>query len=373
MTTMASRIREHLRTRYCTPQQHGAQIPPERELMKRYAVSRPTVRNAVADLVADGYLKRFPGRGTFVVDPARKALDPIASPVVRHATVALIARNMLYRESANWLSAAMDELYNRAAAAMTNHTAGDPFREIALLQQAARRHVEGIIVHSNLFAIPSPTVGEQVKTLRLGAAIPTVVLGNNQLIPEATSVWLDEIEAGYVATKHLIDCGHRRIAHIAWPGSQRDRGYHLAMQEAGLPVPDDYVIDIASVPHSSKTIDMGRNAGKILLAHPQPPTAVFAYWSEVAGGVMLEALSRGMRVPRDLAVIGVDGDIEEPARSLIPMPISRVWIDMAAIGRLAVNELFKELTGAETHGRKVVHPPILEPGPSTVENTHRNQ
>lgn len=365
MPTMASRIREHLRTRYCTPQQHGAQIPPERELMKRFAVSRPTVRNAVAELVADGYLKRYPGKGTFVIDPARGGAELVAHPAARDATIAAISRNLHYRESTTWLTAAMDACYRRGAAAITNYTSGDPFREIALLRQAARLHLDGIIVHSNITEPPSPTVCEQLERLNLGSAIPTVSIGTSTAMSDATHVWIDEEHAGYIATRHLIDQGHQRIAHIAWVHSQRHLGYLRAMDEADLPIPDGYIIDIATVPHASKTIEMSRNAGKILFSHPTPPTAVFAYWSEVAVGIMLEALDRGMRVPDDLALVGMDAEMEEPTRSIVPIPLSRVFIDMHAIGKIAIEELFKEMSGTETHGRDIRINAQLQPAASS--------
>lgn len=364
MTSTADHIRDQILARYCSPPVPGVRLPAERELMRQFAVSRPTIRTAMAELVQDGYLRRFPGRGTFVLDPEQKSV-----PVnVRDLTICLLARTLRTAEGTHWLSAAMDQLYLQGAAAMANVTHNDAFRELELLQQAVDRGVDGVVVHPSHMTLDSPTLRRRLQELNVGRTLPLVVLCDPSHYPGATVVWIDEKKAGYAATRHLIDRGHRRIAHIGFPRLRntalRATGFHEAMGEAGLPVEPDDVIDISAVPHSDLTVQMGRNAARILLSSPRPPSAVFVYWTEVAAGVMFEALDRGLRIPDDLAIVGMDAGVEEPTRSRLPVPITNVWIDMEAIGLAAVNALFAQI-GGEPAGSEILLEAVLRQGGTT--------
>ena len=183
----------------------------------------------------------------------------------------------------------------------------------------------------------------------------------------ATSVWIDERHAGRIATRHLLELGHRRIAHVSCnrvpPCRKRTEGFQDAMAEAHVPVSPAYVLDIGTVPRTDVSLDMGRNAAKILLSQGEPPTAVFAYWAEVAAGILLEARDRGLRVPEDLAIIGV-AHFQEHTESCLPVPMTQVWFDFPALARRAVRELLKELNG-EPKGREIRVEPELRPAAST--------
>ena len=343
--TAVEQIREHIRSRYCRPEHHGARIPPEREFMRRFSVSRPTVRSAMSNLVSDGYLRRFPGKGTFVVDPQR-ADTPVP---VKDATISLVCRTLMRHEGAAWVTAALDRLFEYNAVGVTNHTRADTFREFELLRQALQREMDGLVLHSSVAAQPEPTMLNAVRELQLTARMPVVLIGESPLFTDATSVWVDEPALGRLATEHLIELGHQRIAHLSFerqvPG--RTEGYRQALADAGLSVPSDYVLDISTVPHEDKTVQVGRNAAKILLSLDEPPTAVFVYWVECAVGIVQEAQKQGLRVPEDLAVIGAGDGLDEPARSQAPMPMSYVGMDMAAIGRRTIDELMRELSGQQ--------------------------
>ena len=201
---------------------------------------------------------------------------------------------------------------------------------------------------------------------------PAILLGQSDLYPRATSIRVDAGEAGRLATQHLIDLGHRRIAHV---GSRADlsfqdqtRGYRRAMRDAGLTVPREYEIDIHTVPRHLVSLEMARNAARILLSCARPPTGVFAYWDEIAAGIALEALERGLRVPGDLAVIGVVGDgadLKEQTRRLVPMGISTVWFDQGALVDLGIRTLLARVEGRRAPSGDTPSP-VLRAAASTI-------
>ncbi len=111
------------------------------------------------------------------------------------------------------------------------------------------------------------------------AGVPAVQIGHVQRAQGVDSVVVDSFGGAYTGTQHLIAQGHKRIATIRWrihddPASrQKFAGFGCAMSEAGLPLPDEYVVE---APPGRRAADQpGRVAMERLLQLPQPPTAVF--------------------------------------------------------------------------------------------------
>lgn len=138
-----------------------------------------------------------------------------------------------------------------------------------------------------------------------GAAV--VVLQQSSPDPLVRSVRVDMEAGGYMATRHLIDLGHRRIAYITEPRpdncSLPDRvdGYRRALEEAGIAVDPTLTIT------SDNTMAGGALAVDRLLELAERPTAIFAYNDMMAIGALSGLRARGLSVPRDVAVVGFDG------------------------------------------------------------------
>lgn len=130
------------------------------------------------------------------------------------------------------------------------------------------------------------------------------------------SVFVDNVEGGYLATRHLLQLGHTRIGYILdhteppngadgnEPGADRQRGYRQALAEAGIDFDPSLVVE-----SGLHTRERGAAAAEVLLSRTVLPTAIFAASDMIALGVMENARRKGMRIPEDLAVIGFD-DIE---------------------------------------------------------------
>lgn len=123
--------------------------------------------------------------------------------------------------------------------------------------------------------------------------------------PDVPSVGSANWSGGLMATRHLIELGHRRIAAISGPADMmcslaRVDGYRSAMNAAGLP------IDPAWIRFGDFHPDGGQAHGRELLALPDPPTAIFAGSDLQALGVIAAGSAAGLRVPDDLSVVGYD-------------------------------------------------------------------
>lgn len=169
----------------------------------------------------------------------------------------------------------------------------------------------------------------------------------------------DDRLGGYLATRHLIDLGHRRIGLIGGPSyasSARGRlsGYRDALSEAGIDFDDQLVAE------STFGIDSGAEAAKQLMSLDERPTAIFAVNDNTAIGA-LSALSRlGLSVPDDISLVGYN---DVPIVSSLPVPLTSVRVPFDHIARAALDLLSKDAGGmAET----IVATPTLIPRKSTA-------
>jgi len=157
----------------------------------------------------------------------------------------------------------------------------------------------------------------------------------------AIGVTMDEQRAARAIVEHLLELGHRRIAHvigIADHGASRWRlaGYREAMAAAGLPE------DPALVVQGAFTFGSGVAAARELFALEQRPTAVFAANDDMATGVMWAAGEYGLKVPHDLSVCGFD---DTPlARQLWPA-LTTIQQPSREMGKIAAQQLLNLLRG----------------------------
>lgn len=144
------------------------------------------------------------------------------------------------------------------------------------------------------------------------AAAPFPVVLLDTFAPGLQSVSIDDREGGRLATRHLIDLGHRRIGHIGEPSdnpfgftssAHREEGYRAALRQAGITVDETLIRHGAHLRGSAKQMALD------LLASDVRPTAIVAASDMQALGVLEAAAQLGLRVPDDLSVIGYD-DIE---------------------------------------------------------------
>ncbi len=366
MSKLVEQVRERIESRYCQGGEVGTRLPPERELVRHLGVSRQTIRAAMAHMVGEGRLTRYRGRGTFVAQPPAVAAPGLTAPL----TLGLILRGMNSSNCASFTAALLQAVREYDAAALVQLSNADPLAEVELLRDMHRRKVHGVLLQTAMRGtVDSAILARQLDALRGPDCPPLVLLQRDDRFTGATQVWIDDEQAGYLATRHLIEQGHKRIAHLAMfatsLGPLRERGYRRAMAEAGLEVPDGYVLDIEAVPRSPSNVEMGRNSARIFFSLARRPTAVFAYWAEVGAGVMLEALQRGLSVPEDLAVIGV-AHLTEQTQSLLPLSMTTLHYDLNELAARGVEELVREIEG-EPRGRHVQLPLSLITGQSTVK------
>ncbi len=203
----------------------------------------------------------------------------------------------------------------------------DPSREIAAVEMLRSKRVDGVIVTSS-------RVGALYQDHLERIGVPVVLLNNHseQSGRYLFSVTVDNHHGGYIATRHLIELGHRRIAYITGPSNHssntgRLSGYHQALSEAGLE------FDAALVVPGNGRVEGGEQAWLALPKAPEQFTAAFCYNDMTAIGLLHGARQRQLCVPQDLSVVGFD-DI--PFAALIHPPLTTIAQPQFEMGRQAM-------------------------------------
>ncbi len=209
---------------------------------------------------------------------------------------------------------------------------GDLQKELFYVNHLAEKQVDGILF------IAAGVSSEHIETL-LRRHIPVVVV--DRYLPDVAvdAVLTDNRGGGYLATRHLIDLGHRRIACITGPSditpsAERVAGYRQALEEADIPVDERWIL------RGDFDYESGFRAAEIFFTLSPKPTAIFACNDLMAVGVISAAHRKGLRVPEDVSVIGFD-DVRL-ASFTVPL-LTTIQQPKHAIGVLAATWLMERV------------------------------
>lgn len=233
---------------------------------------------------------------------------------------------------------------------------GDRAREDSYLGLFQEHGVRGMLVAS-----PNP-IEDRLAAIR-SRGIPSVLVGQRAAAAEQPSVSVDDVSGGYLAVRHLIEAGCRRIAFVGGPlrirqVADRLEGARGAVRER--PGATLETIDVAS-----RVIAEGhRVAEAIAVREPaQRPDGVFAVNDLLAIGLVQTLVARGVRVPGDLALVGYD-DIEYAQSSIVPL--TSVRPPHGEFGEAALDLLLAVTSDAEpAESTQLVFAPELVPRAST--------
>ena len=176
--------------------------------------------------------------------------------------------------------------------------------------------------------------------------------------PSYSSVDYDHQIGAFKAVSHLIEMGHTELAIIGGKpetrlyspiGKERLKGYRMALAAAGIPVREEYIMS------GEWTSADAQASARELLTQKAPPTAIFATSDVQAAGVLMAAWDLGVKVPRELSVVGYDNIPFAEFLSLTTM-----WQRHDQLARNAANLLLEELrTGVRTGERVVLQPELV--------------
>ncbi|HXK61038.1 MAG TPA: LacI family DNA-binding transcriptional regulator [Acidobacteriota bacterium] len=215
---------------------------------------------------------------------------------------------------------------------------GVPERELQAVEILRRHRVDALIIASS-------RAGDLYAELMSELQEPLVVINAEAHGPNSVSVRSDTELGARLATRHLLDLGHRRIAFLGGPAAshsstQRRNGYLAALQEAGVR-PDHRLL----LPGAGEAAD-GRRALPWLL--DLGATGVVCYNDLSALGLLAAAAADGVAVPETLSVVGIDN---MPFGVLSHPPLTTVDQQVAELGRQAMKAALAAAAGEQVNDR----------------------
>lgn len=242
------------------------------------------------------------------------------------------------------LASIMNELGRTNRQALVCTVSDDWADEIRYLDLLSRGIADGVILMQE-------TQNARIRTALSTITIPVVLASIEIDKLHFPSVGIDDMQAAFEATSHLISLGHRRIGLIAGSeltvGDYRTRGYRAALEKSGLSFDEGRIV------HGVYSARSGYDAAKLIMERHADTTAIFAVSDEMAIGAMRYLKDMGKRIPEDISVIGFD-DIDMAAFS--DPPLSTVRQPIQEIGKQAAALLLSILEGHEPPRRRILLP-----------------
>jgi len=226
------------------------------------------------------------------------------------------------------------------------HTHNLPAREEACIRRLLSRRVDGLFISPVYRFEAEARIYQEV----LARQIPTVLIGPPAPFCKSfVSVEIDEQVASHTATQHLLKLGHKRIAYLTGPPTapwvhERFEGYRHALREAGLDVDDKLVFQAGS------TIEDGTKAAMQMLNESCGATAVQAVNDLVAIGCADALLSKGLRIPEDISLVGF-GNIM--TAEYFRVPLTTIRQPKYRLGMAAVEAMMNLLKGQRVEMKRL--------------------
>jgi len=205
------------------------------------------------------------------------------------------------------------------------------------------RRVDGLIIG------PVQTGYEDIKMLE-DMKFPTVILGRHFEDIEIDEIYNNEVKGGYLATKHLIERGRRKIVMLNGfleisAARMRLEGYKKALFDYGIDFDESGVLigDIDFISGYERTLD--------LIERKKEFDAIFCYNDMIAFGAVKALREKGFKIPEDVSIVGYDDVLYS---ELIDPPLTTVRIKKYELGFEAMKMLMSRLKGRRKKIKKVI-------------------
>lgn len=227
------------------------------------------------------------------------------------------------------------------------HTAENGDRERSAIHTLIAKRVDGLLIST---AQSPETRRDYLQATRMG----TPIVFFDRVVGDigASCVSIDDEECTAKITQHLIDHGYRRIAHLSGPpnvsiGSARLKGFKKALRKNSIELIPQFIVE------AGFQEDGGYKAMKQLLQLPsnQRPEAVVAVNDPAAFGAMAAINELHLKIPQDIAIVGMSNDIRS---TLVSPPLTTINQSPFILGKTAAETLIAEIDGRSKPGKNII-------------------
>jgi DNA-binding LacI/PurR family transcriptional regulator len=304
----------------------------------RFNVSRITAGRAVQDLQKRGLVQRFAGSGTYV----SHAADASRNGLLFGLIIPDLGATEIFEPICQGIANAPEAAGHALMWPHSGTSRSDSEQQVLqLCDQCISRRVSGVFFAPLEMTPRSADLNRQVVAALKKAGIPTVFLDRR---PEAELprdrcdlASIDNHRAGLLAAAHLVRCGARNIGFLAYRGQAssvagRIAGYRQALDSPG---------HVFHVP--SGTFDLPEKAVRC--------DGFVCSNDRIAGHLMLALLAKGIRIPQDVRIVGID-DVAYAA--LLPVPLTTIHQPCGEIGKAALQLLLDRIAHPRMPARDVL-------------------
>lgn len=246
--------------------------------------------------------------------------------------------------------AAEDAAAEGGNAVVLGNSGHDASREMHYIDLFEEQRVQGVLI--------SPVAENSDRLAALTERGTKVVLVDSpSSAGQFSSVSVDDVSGGYLATKHLLDLGRRKLAFVAGPQQFHQVTDRLAGAQSAVEEFPDATLEVLQA--NDLTVLAGRDVGNALVTRDRQdlPDGLFCSNDLLALGVMQSlTMLRTIRIPADIALVGYD-DIDFAASAVVAL--TSIQQPAALIGRTAVQLLTEQILDPDAPARSVVYKPKL--------------
>jgi LacI family transcriptional regulator len=322
----------------------GDQLPSFNEMTQQFGVAKHTIDKAHAVLEKEGLVRREQGRGVFVEVVKAKQTGNIGLLL---------------------LGAMQHDAYTSELVAGIQKQARATGLGIMLVDENAplsRRHIDGVLLFCNSYDVPA---------LKLPKTLPRVLLLSPAAGLKIANVVADDFSGAKMATRHLLELGHRRISFMLAaeydPYSQaRLAGHRAALEEFGMAFDEHLCFYINKTIPAAGNFLFGEETMNRWLQNgwrKLNSTAILATNDAGAFGVMKALNTAGFQTPEDVSVVGFDGVGIGAGKN---PPLTTVQVPLRKIGVAGAKLLHEQIQNERASPQQIVLPVQLKIGMSTA-------
>lgn len=290
--------------------QPGDKIYSENELVKMFGVSRHTIRQAVGDLVHEGWLYREQGAGTFcsnkMLQPNEdsETISPFQSLNTNGKNIGVITTYISDYIFPSIIKGIESYLTAQGYSLTFACTDNDVEKEKQCLQTMLSRNIDGLIVEPTKSSNYNPNIHYYLQLEQNN--IPYLMINQfySQLMPP--HIIMNDEHGGFIATEHLINLGHEKIIGLFktddLQGVNRMQGFIRAFREYNLPFFPDMVITYTTEDKDSNLVEQIQK----FFTTENKPTAIVCYNDQLALQVIFMLRGLGLNIPEDVSIVGYD-------------------------------------------------------------------
>jgi GntR family transcriptional regulator of arabinose operon len=325
-------------------------IPSELKLQEIYSVSRHTIRQAIAVLVNEGYLRKEKGSGTYVDNRYQSKNEPVN----KTKTIGVITTYISDYIFPTIIRGIENELRKSDYSLLLVSTNNDHQLEKECLEKMINYGVDGLIVEPTKSNQYNPNLALYVSLREQG--IPMVMINAAYEELDASFIGLDDVKVGFMATEYLIKNGHKNLLFITkiddLQGKYRMKGFISACEQYNVSFLTENIITFT-------TENREEIVGRVLSRLKEEPdlSGIICYNDQIASLLFGQLNKNGYKIPEDISMIGAD---DSSLSYLQSEGLTTLAHPKEKLGRDAANWMIKTIEEGKEQPNIVYEPVLIE-------------